>query len=105
MPGPLTLAKIATQLGGSIAGDAGVLITQVGSLERAGRGQIAFLSNARYRDRLAATGASAVILRAEHENPTTPPPTLFDNPYPYFPPAAPLLKPRSCHAQGVHPPA
>ena len=35
MPGPFTLAQIANRLGGRIAGDPGVLITQVASLERA----------------------------------------------------------------------
>jgi len=104
MPGPLTLAQIATQLGGRIAGDAGVLITQVGSLERAARGQIAFLSNARYRDRLAATGASAVIVGAEHENATTLPRIVCDNPYAYFARVSQLFNPRTSQAEGVHPP-
>src|SRR5258708_15356876 len=99
MPGPLTLAQIATQLGGRIAGDAGVLITQVGSLERAARGQIAFLSNARYRDRLAATGASAGIVRAEHENATTPPRIVCDHPHAYLAPVSPLFNPRTRHAE------
>ena len=58
MGGPLTLAQIASQLGGRIAGDPGVLIHQVGSLERAGRGQITFLSDARHRAKLAGTGVA-----------------------------------------------
>jgi UDP-3-O-[3-hydroxymyristoyl] glucosamine N-acyltransferase len=105
MPGPLTLAQIATQLGGRIAGDAGVLITQVGSLERAGRGQIAFLSNARYRERLGATGASAVIVGAEHENLTALPRIVCDNPYAYFARVSQLFNPRTSQAEGVHPAA
>jgi len=67
MPGPFTLAQIASRLGGRIAGDPEILISQVGSLERAGRGQIAFLSNPKYRSKLAATRASAVILAADAE--------------------------------------
>ena len=49
MRGPFTLAQIASRLGGRISGDPEVLIHQVGSLQRAGRGQIAFLSDGRYR--------------------------------------------------------
>src|SRR5258706_9105624 len=81
MPGPLTLAQIATQLGGRIAGDAGVLITQVGSLERAARGQIAFLSNARYRDRLAAPAPLRVTSAPRPETPTRRPASSYTNPY------------------------
>jgi len=42
MPGPFTLEQIVAQLGGRVAGDPQVLIRGVGSLERAGDGQIAF---------------------------------------------------------------
>ena len=62
MRGPLTLAQIATQLGGRVAGDPGVLIRQVGSLERAPAGQIAFLSNPKFRAKLEGTGAAAVVM-------------------------------------------
>ncbi|MGQ0652424.1 MAG: LpxD N-terminal domain-containing protein, partial [Betaproteobacteria bacterium] len=59
MPGPFTLGQIASRLGGRVAGDPGVLIRQVASLEGARSGQIAFLANPQYRSRLAATRASA----------------------------------------------
>ena len=103
MPGPLTLAQIATQLGGRIAGDSGVLIRQVGSLERAGRGQIAFLSNPKYRSQLAATGASAVIVGADAETLTALPRIVCDNPYAYFARVSQLFNPRTSQAPGVHP--
>jgi hypothetical protein len=35
MPGPFTLAQIASRLGGRVAGDSQTLIRHVGSLERA----------------------------------------------------------------------
>ena len=105
MPGPYTLAQIATQLGGRVAGDPQVLIGQVGSLERAGQGQIAFLANPKYRARLAATGASAVILAPESESLTPLPRIVCDNPYAYFARVSQLFNPRTRQAPGVHPAA
>jgi len=101
MPEPLTLAQIATQLGGRVAGDPGVLIRQVGSLERAGRGQIAFLASPKYRSRLGSTGASAVILGAEAEGYTELPRIVCDQPYLYFARVSQLFNPRSTQAAGV----
>ena len=62
MPGPLTLGQIASRLGGRVAGDAATLITQVGSLEHAGDGQIAFFADPKLKAKLAATRAAAVIV-------------------------------------------
>jgi UDP-3-O-[3-hydroxymyristoyl] glucosamine N-acyltransferase len=103
MPGPFTLAQIASQLGGRVAGDPDTLIRQVGSLERAGRGQIAFLSSVRYRSQLAATGASAVVLAADAETFTVLPRIVCDNPYAYFARVSQLFNPRTLQAPGVHP--
>ncbi len=102
MPGPLTLAQIASRLGGRIAGDAEVLIHQVGSLERAGRGQIAFLSNARYQARLAGTGASALIVGADAEDLSALPRIVCVDPYSYFARVSQLFNPRVTQAAGVH---
>ena len=105
MPGPFTLAQIATRLGGRIAGDPQTLIRQVGSLERAGRGEIAFLSNPKYRSRLAGTGASAVVPAAEAEALTALPRIVCDNPYAYFARVSQLFNPRTTQPEGVHPSA
>jgi UDP-3-O-[3-hydroxymyristoyl] glucosamine N-acyltransferase len=105
MGGPLTLAQIASQLGGRISGDPGVLIHQVGSLERAGRGQIAFVSSLKYRARLASTGASAVVLAADAESLTALPRIVCDDPYSYFARVSQLFNPRVAQAAGVHPSA
>ena len=105
MSGPFTLAQIAFQLGGRITGDPGILIHQVGSLERAGHGQIAFLSNTRYRARLAGTGASAVVLAADAESLTALPRIVCDNPYSYFARVSQLFNPRITQPAGVHPSA
>jgi UDP-3-O-[3-hydroxymyristoyl] glucosamine N-acyltransferase len=105
MPGPFTLAQIANRLGGRVAGPQEVLIHQVGSLERAGPGQIAFLSNSRFRAQLAGTGASAVVLAADAENLTALPRIVCGDPYSYIARVSQLFNPRITQAVGVHPSA
>ncbi|MBC7803775.1 MAG: UDP-3-O-(3-hydroxymyristoyl)glucosamine N-acyltransferase [Candidatus Parcubacteria bacterium] len=105
MPGPFTLAQIAAKLGGRACGDVEILIHQVGSLERAARGQIAFLSNPRYRPRLADTRASAVILTADSAALTELPCIVCDEPYSYFARVSQLFNPRTSQPEGVHPSA
>ena len=105
MPGPFTLAQIANRLGGRIAGQQEVLIHQVGSLERAGPGQIAFLSNSRFRAQLAGTGASAVVLAADAEDLTALPRIVCGDPYSYFARVSQLFNPRVTQATGIHPSA
>jgi UDP-3-O-[3-hydroxymyristoyl] glucosamine N-acyltransferase len=105
MRGPFTLAQIVSQLGGRVVGDPGTLIRQVGSLERAGRGQIAFLASPKYRSRLAETGASAVVLGAEAETLSALPRIVCENPYAYFARVSQLFNPAVTQAAGVHPAA
>jgi UDP-3-O-[3-hydroxymyristoyl] glucosamine N-acyltransferase len=105
MGGPLTLAQIAAQLGGRVAGDAAVLIRQVGSLERAGPGQISFLSGVAQRARLQGTRASAVILGGDAEKLTRLPRIVCDDPYAYFARLSQLLNPLTTQPAGVHPSA
>jgi UDP-3-O-[3-hydroxymyristoyl] glucosamine N-acyltransferase len=100
--GPLTLGDIASRLGGRIAGSAQTLIRQVGSLERAGPDQIAFLSHARYKEKLAATRAAAVILAAEFEGWTDIPRIVCERPYAYFARVSQLFNPATTQVHGVH---
>ncbi len=100
-----TLAEIASRFGGRVVGDPRVLIRQVGSLERAGEGEIAFLANPRYRARLAATRAAAVILGPDAESLTALPRIVCENPYAYFARVSQLLNPATVQAPGVHPSA
>jgi UDP-3-O-[3-hydroxymyristoyl] glucosamine N-acyltransferase len=105
MPGPFTLAQIANRLGGRVAGQQEVLIHQVGSLERAGPGQIAFFSNSRLRAQLAGTSASAVVLAADAEDLTALPRIVCGDPYSYFARVSQLFNPRITQAAGIHPSA
>ncbi len=103
MAGPLTLAQIASRLGGRVAGKADVLIRQVGSLEGAGSGQITFLSDPRHKAKLASTRASAVVVGSAGESLTRLPRIVCDRPYAYFARVSQLFNPAFTQAVGVHP--
>ena len=104
MPGPFTLQQIAQRLGGRVAGDAGILIRQVGSLEGATREQITFLSNSKLKAKLAETRAGAVILGPENESLTDLPRIVADNPYAYFARVSQLFN-AVVTQSGIHPSA
>ncbi len=102
MPGPLTLGEIVSRLGGRVAGDANTVVLQVASLESARDGQISFFTGSRYRDQLASTRASAVVLGPEAEGETVLPRIVADNPYAYFARLSQLFNPVIAQAPGVH---
>jgi len=105
MAAPLTLGQIASRLGGRVAGDAGRLIRQVGSLENAQGDQITFFSNARYKGRLAATRAGAVIVGKEGEGLTALPRIVCEDPYAYFARVSQIFNPPTTQPPGIHPSA
>ncbi len=104
MPGPFTLQQIAQRLGGRVVGESGILIRQVGSLERATREQITFLSDSKLKAKLAETRASAVILAPGDEKLTGLPRIVADNPYAYFARVSQLFNPVVTQS-GIHPSA
>jgi len=104
MAGPFTLGEIASRLGGRLNGDSGILIRQVGSLERASAGEIAFFNSPRLKGQLSETRASAVILAPGSEKLTTLPRIVTDNPYAYFARVSQLFNPTVTQA-GIHPSA
>lgn len=96
------LADIVARFGGRVEGDGGVAITQIGTLESATAGQIAFLANAKYRKQLESTAAEAVILSAADADATTLPRIVSDNPYSYFAKLSAFLNPLPAFAPGIH---
>ncbi|MDB5945334.1 MAG: UDP-3-O-(3-hydroxymyristoyl)glucosamine N-acyltransferase [Ramlibacter sp.] len=58
----LRLAAIVEALGGELHGDPTLLVEGLATLESAGAGQLAFLSNPRYQQQLAASRAACVIV-------------------------------------------
>jgi UDP-3-O-[3-hydroxymyristoyl] glucosamine N-acyltransferase len=105
----LHLSEIVEQLGGELQGDPGLLITGLAPLESAGPGELAFLSNPKYRQQLAASQAACVIVgsamqdaaRARGACIVTP------DPYLYFARLTQLWRRQSGRAPrpGVHPSA
>jgi UDP-3-O-[3-hydroxymyristoyl] glucosamine N-acyltransferase len=105
MPGPLTLGEIVQRLGGRVAGNAETRIHQVASLEGAEARHISFFTGSRYRAKLAATRAGAVVVGPEAESETTLPRIVADNPYAYFARLSQLFNPLVVQEPGVHPSA
>ncbi len=57
-----TLGEIAEFLKGELVGDAGVAIENVKAIDDAGAGDLTFIANAAYRDRMATTAASGILV-------------------------------------------
>ncbi|PKN60589.1 MAG: UDP-3-O-(3-hydroxymyristoyl)glucosamine N-acyltransferase [Deltaproteobacteria bacterium HGW-Deltaproteobacteria-11] len=64
---PKTLHELAIFLNGRVAGDGDVLIEQVRGIDEAGKGDLTFVSNAKYRKKLETTGASAILVPPKTE--------------------------------------
>ncbi|QBY05538.1 UDP-3-O-(3-hydroxymyristoyl)glucosamine N-acyltransferase [Thalassotalea sp. HSM 43] len=87
----VTLGELARQLGGSVQGDESTQIHSLGTLTDAKSGQIAFLANAKYRQYLEDTQASAVIVSKAHAKYCSTNALVLDNPYLGFAKVAQLL--------------
>ena len=61
----ITLKELGRRLDARIVGDENLTITAVAGLEEAQSGDISFLANPRYEDKLAVTQASAVIVSGD----------------------------------------
>ncbi len=99
------LADIVTRFGGRVIGDTETRVSQIGTLEKAVAGQIAFLANAKYRKQLESSQASAVILSEAEANATQLPRIVAGNPYSYFAKLSAFLNPLREFAPGIHPSA
>ena len=101
----IPLSRLAGACGARLAGDGDVLIDRVATLDGAGKGAIAFLSNPKYRGRLATTRASAVIVGPDDAPATALPKLISENPYATYARVAAILHPPRTPAAGVHPSA
>ncbi len=61
----ITLGEIAELVGGTVVGDESVIIAGINSLENAQSGEISFLADPRYKQAVADTKASAIIVGDE----------------------------------------
>ncbi len=98
---PLTLSEIVTRLGGRIIGNPETQVRQLGSLEHATAGQIAFFSHRRHAPLLARTRASAIVLAPEVAQLASMPRIVTDDPYLYFARLAQLFNPRAVCEPGI----
>ena len=102
-PVVLTLREIVARLGGEAVGEATTPITGVATIDSAGPGEITFLSNPKYRARLAATRAGAVILGPGDRGAATIACIVTDNPYAYYARTVALFQPVEPVTPGIHP--
>ena len=98
----MLLSELASLAGATLEGDGTVRITRVATLEAAGPETIAFLANPKYRGKLAATAATAVIVAPEMASATPLPKLVSVNPYATYAKVATLLHPPVPAAPGVH---
>lgn len=97
----ITLKEIVHSLGGELVGE-NVLVDRVASIANAKAGDITFIVDAKYREGLKKTQASAVILSEENHSYTDLPCILTKNPYAYFAKLLTLLNPKVLPPQEVH---
>jgi UDP-3-O-[3-hydroxymyristoyl] glucosamine N-acyltransferase len=97
------LAELAGRFGGEVVGDADPVIKGLASLRTAQSGDITFFSHGRYREELAATRASAVIVGANARDTTALPRIVCADPYLFFAKVARLYHEEPAAAPGVHP--
>jgi UDP-3-O-[3-hydroxymyristoyl] glucosamine N-acyltransferase len=97
------LGEIVARLGGELIGDADVDIRRMATLEKAGPGDLCFLTHSKYLQQLRSTRASAVILARKHQKATSLPKIVCDDPYVYYARAAQLLNAETRPAPGIHP--
>lgn len=100
-----TLAEIAKKVDATVHGDPQCQIQSLATLANAGTQQIAFFSNVKYRQQLAQTKASAVIISPEclKDCPTNA--LVMANPYMGYALVAQLLDDTPATANSVHPSA
>ena len=101
-PRAFTLREIVARLGGEAVGEVSAPLTGVATLDSAGPSEIAFLANPKYRARLAATRAGAVILGPGDRDASALPRIVSSNPYAYYARTVALFHPDGEARPGVH---
>ena len=100
----MVLSDLAERLGASLEGDGSAQITGVCGIERAGPGQVTFVSNKRYTSLARTTNAAAILV--EPSFPPLPTPTLrVPDPYLAFAKAIELFYQPPTYPPGIHPSA
>lgn len=101
----VTLQELASHLGAEFDGEPGLEITRVNTLDKAGPGEVAFLSDSKYQHLLAGTRAGAVILTAADKARCPVASLVMADPYLGFALAAQRLDTTPAPAVDIHPSA
>jgi UDP-3-O-[3-hydroxymyristoyl] glucosamine N-acyltransferase len=99
----MLLGDLASQLDAELQGDPASSVRYLASLEQADEGALSFCSNQRHQHLLAATRATAVIVRPECAALTPRARMVMDDPYLGYAKASQLLHPIRQFTPGVHP--
>ncbi|MDR3087810.1 MAG: UDP-3-O-(3-hydroxymyristoyl)glucosamine N-acyltransferase [Azoarcus sp.] len=95
---------LVARLGGELVGEGGVRVRRVSTLEQAGEGDLAFLSNLKYLEQLKSSRAAAFIVKYAHRDVVEDRPRIVtDDPYLYFARASRFFNPLPPIVPGVHP--
>jgi len=98
---PLTLAEIADRLNVEFNGDGNCMIERVADIENAKSGTITFISDSKYKQYLANTDASVVIVDAKLKDQCGVPCIVTDNPRLLYAKVAQLLHPQIVKSTGI----
>ena len=101
-PSPLTAAAIADRYSLGLRGDGDVRVHGVGTLADATEGQLAFLANPRYRNQLASSLASVVVLREADADAAPRTALIAKDPYTAFARIAALFEKQPAREAGIH---
>lgn len=91
MPASYSLQELVQLIGGELQGDPNAIINSMGTLEGAKSGQMSFLTNAKYKNAMAITKATAVILKKADVEFCATNKIIHTDPYVAFAKAAQLL--------------
>lgn len=103
--GAVTLGEIALQFGLTLQGDPGVAVDHVATLKSAQPGALTFLANPKYREDLASTRASVVVMSAAEAKLYAGNALIALDPYVSYAKIASVLHPRTRQPAGIHPSA
>ena len=103
MTATFTAAGLAQRFGLDVVGDGDVAVDGVATLATARPGQLGFLANPRYRNQLATTQASIVVMRADDASDAPMTALVARDPYAAFARIAALFEPVAEQPAGIHP--
>jgi UDP-3-O-[3-hydroxymyristoyl] glucosamine N-acyltransferase len=100
-----TATALAERFALGLRGDGGVAVRGVATLARAGRDQLSFLANPRYRPQLAGSGAGVVLMREDDAEGYAGTALIASDPYAAFAKISALFEQREAPRPGIHPSA